>query len=92
MARKKPAADNKDNIWIRAIFMLLMGLALHISGTVLAVVAVIQFAMTLLNDTPNARLVSFGRNIGDYMRQIVNYLAFATEELPFPFSEWPSGE
>ena len=92
MTENPAVAGNKRNIWIRAIFMLLVGLALHISGMVLFVVTVIQFAMTLLNDAPNTRLVSFGRSIGNYMRQIVNFLAFATEEMPFPFSEWPAGE
>ena len=55
-------------------------------------VMVIQFVLTLLSDTPNIRLVSFGRSMGSYLRQIVNFLTFATEEMPFPFSEWPAGE
>ena len=81
---------NKRNIWLRGLFMLLMGIAFQISGTVLCVVTIIQFVMVLLNDTPNERLVSFGRSMGNYLRQIVNFLTFATEEMPFPFNEWPS--
>jgi hypothetical protein len=72
--------------------MLLMGFVLHVCGTILFVVTVIQFVIVLLNDTPNIRLVSFGRSMGSYVRQIVNFLTFATEEIPFPFSEWPAGE
>ena len=86
------AAGNKRNIWVRALFMLLMGLAFQICGTVLCFVTVIQFLITLLNDTPNIRLVSFGRSLGSYLRQIVNFLTFATEEMPFPFTEWPASE
>ncbi|TAJ82645.1 MAG: DUF4389 domain-containing protein [Gallionellaceae bacterium] len=86
------AFGNKRNIWMRALFMLLMALVLHVSGTVLFVVTVIQFVIVLLNDTPNARLVSFGRSMGIYFRQIVDFLTFATEDIPFPFSEWPAGE
>lgn len=82
----------KRNIWLRALFMLLMACLLHLSGTVLFVVTVIQFVIVLVGDTPNARLVSFGRSLGNYLRQIVNFLTFATEEVPFPFSEWPAGE
>lgn len=92
MTENSVVPGNKRNIWMRGLFMLLMALALHVSGTVLGIVAVIQFVMVLLNDTPNVRLVSFGRSMGNYMRQIVNYLTFATEELPFPFSEWPAAE
>lgn len=82
----------KRNIWTRALFMLLMAFVLHVSGTVLFVVTVIQFVIVLLNGTPNARLVSFGRSMGIYFRQIVDFLTFATEDIPFPFKEWPAGE
>jgi hypothetical protein len=92
MTENSIVPGNKRNIWMRGLFMLLMALALHVSGTVLGIVAVIQFVMVLLNDTPNVRLVSFGRSMGNYMRQIVNYLTFATEDIPFPFSEWPAAE
>jgi hypothetical protein len=85
-------SGNKRNIWMRALFMLLMGFVLHVCGTILFVVTVIQFVIVLLNDTPNIRLVSFGRSMGSYVRQIVNFLTFATEDIPFPFSEWPAGE
>lgn len=92
MTENSDASGNKRNIWIRAIFMLLMVLAFHVCETVLFFVTVIQFMIMLVNDTPNARLVSFGRSMGSYLRQIVDFLAFATEELPFPFNEWPAGE
>jgi hypothetical protein len=72
--------------------MLLMALAFHVCETVLGIVTLIQFVITLLNDTPNVRLVSFGRSMGNYLRQITNFLTFATEETPFPFSEWPGAE
>jgi hypothetical protein len=70
--------------------MLLMLLVLHVCGTVLVVVAAIQFVISLVNGAPNERLVVFGRNLGSYFRQVAHFLAFATEEVPFPFSEWPA--
>jgi hypothetical protein len=81
---------NRRNIWIRGLFMLLMALAYQVSGTVLCIVTIIQFLIMLMKDTPNARLVSFGRGMGRYLQQIVNFLTFATEELPFPFNDWPA--
>ncbi len=92
MNENSDASGNKRNIWIRGMFMLLMACAFHVCTTVLGIVTLIQFVMTLLNDTPNIRLVSFGRSMGNYLRQIVNFLTFATEEMPFPFNEWPAGE
>lgn len=84
--------DNKRNIWMRGLYMLLMALAFHVCVTVLGVVVLIQFVMTLLADAPNERLISFGRGMGNYLRQIVDFMTFATEDIPFPFGDWPAGE
>ncbi len=86
------APAKKRNIWIRGLFMLLMVLAYHVSGTVLFVISLIQFLIVLMNDKPNARLVSFGRSLGRYFQQIVNFVMFATEDMPFPFNDWPASE
>lgn len=83
---------NQRNIWLRGLFMLLMALAYHVAGTLVLIVAVIQFVMALLTGAPNVRLVSFGRSLGRYFQQLVNFLTFATEQIPFPFSEWPADE
>jgi hypothetical protein len=80
----------KRNIWIRGLFMLLMALAFQVSATVVCFVTVVQFLIMLLNGTPNARLVWFGRSMGRYLKQIVDFLAFADEGIPFPFNEWPA--
>jgi Domain of unknown function (DUF4389) len=92
MNEDSDTTTNQRNIWIRGLFMLLMALAYHVSGTVIFIVTVIQFVMRLLVDKPNARLVSFGRNMGRYLQHIVNFLTFATEEMPFPFNDWPTGD
>ncbi|HUX90772.1 MAG TPA: DUF4389 domain-containing protein [Gallionellaceae bacterium] len=82
----------KRKIWVRGFFMLLMALAYQLTGTVMFIVTIIQFVLVLVNDAPNDRLVSFGRNMARYLQQIVNFLTFAAEEIPFPFNDWPSGE
>lgn len=82
----------KRKIWMRGFFMLLMTLAYHVTGTILFVVMVVQFVLALLNDTPNERLAAFGRSLALYLQQIASFLTFAAEELPFPFSDWPSAE
>lgn len=83
--------DPKRNIWLRGVIMLLMGLAYQLTGTMVFIVTVIQFVVTLVNHTPNTQLLSFGRSLGRYLQQIVNFLTFVSEEIPFPFTDWPSG-
>jgi len=82
----------RRNIWMRGLFMLLMGFAFQVCGTVICIVTIMQFVMLLASGKPNARLVSFGRSMGRYMLQIVNFLTIASEEIPYPFTEWPKAE
>jgi len=82
----------KRKIWVRGFFMLLMALVYQVTGTVMFIVTIIQFVLALLSDEPNDRLVSFGRSLGKYLQQLAHFLTFASEQVPFPFSEWPSGD
>lgn len=90
MEQHQVTTTGKRNIWMRGVYMLLMALAYQLSGTLLFILAVIQFLVTLFGDVPNPRLASFGRSLGRYMQQLVNFLSFASEEVPFPFSDWPA--
>ena len=85
---KKPL--DKRNMLLRGLFMLLMLLVLHVCGTLLVAIAVIQFVVVLTGAAPNARLIAFGSNMGSYLRQIAHFLTYSTEEVPFPFSDWPA--
>jgi len=90
MTENADAGKSKRNIWVRGFFMLLMAFAFQVAGTVMFVVTVIQFILMLLNNAPNERLVSFGSNLARYLQQIANFLTVAAEDIPFPFSDWPS--
>ena len=92
MNENSDAPTDQRNIWIRGLYMLLMALILHVAGTVLFVIALIQFLIMLMNGTPNARLASFGSSLAHYFRQAVNFLTFAVDEIPFPFNDWPASE
>ena len=90
MTENADTPASKRNIWIRGFYMLLMAFVFQVSGTVMFVITVIQFVLALLSDTPNDRLITFGRSLGRYLQQIASFLTFASEEIPFPFSDWPS--
>ena len=91
MTDNTPATtDSKRNIWLRGLLMLLMAIAFHIAGMLLALGAIIQFILAVLSDGPNAHLLAFGRSLGLYVGQIADFVSFATEDVPFPFGDWPS--
>ena len=91
MTDTSATTKGKRSIWLRGLLMILMAIAVQISGTLLAIGAIIQFVLALLGDTPNARLVVFSQSLGLYLNQVASFVSFATEEVPFPFSAWPSG-
>lgn len=80
----------KRSLWVRVLLMLLMGLAFHIAVTILGAVALVQLLFAAISDGPNERLQHFGRSLGQYLRQITDFLSFVGEDVPFPFSDWPS--
>ena len=84
-------ANDKRSIWLRGLLMILMAIAFQISGTLLALGAIVHFVLALLSDGPNPRLIAFGQSLGLYLSQLADFVSFATEEAPFPFSAWPSG-
>lgn len=92
MSQNPLVTTNKPRtIWFRALYMLLLAFAYHVSGMVLFLITVIQFVVTLLTGARNERLSSFGKSLGIYLQQIACFLTFSTEDLPFPFKDWPSG-
>ena len=82
----------KRSLWMRVLLMLLLGLAYQLCGTLLFFIAVIQLVLSIINGTPNLRLQRFSRSLGLYLQQLVNFLSFADEALPFPFNDWPSAD
>lgn len=91
-SQSTPLSSGTRSIWIRGLIMLLMALAYQLVSTLLFAVAVIQFILALINDTANPRLMAFGRSLGRYQGQVANFVSFASEDPPFPFSDWPAKE
>ena len=92
MSEYSTQAKTPRSIWMRGLLMILMALAYQLASTLLFFVAIIQFVLALINGSPNARLMGFGRSLGRYQGQNANFVSFASEELPFPFADWPTGD
>lgn len=82
----------RRKLWIRVLLMLLMAVAFQLAAWVLVAVAVLQLVLVAVADEPNARLRSLGGNLGAYLLQIAEFVSFSSDELPFPFNDWPHRE
>ncbi len=79
----------RSSIWLRLVYMVVLGIAFHVAEFVIWVVVVFQFLTSLFTGKPNDRLTRLGRNLAHYIKQIMVFLTFAGEGKPFPFAPWP---
>jgi hypothetical protein len=84
------ASARPRSLGVRALYMLLMAVAFQLAAWVLVCVAVLQLVLAAVGDSSNDRLRGFGRTLGRYLGQIADFVTFGTEDVPFPFSDWPS--
>jgi hypothetical protein len=77
------------DLGIRVLYMVLFALVFWVVCWTLAVTAIIQLAVRLLNGRPNADLTRFGASLARYARQVIEFLTFVTETVPYPFAAWP---
>jgi hypothetical protein len=85
----------KDNLrkrqtWLRGLYMLLFVVIYHIAEFVVGAVVLLQFIFTLVSGDTNARLLRFGQSLSLYIYQMLRFLSFNSEDMPFPFNDWPS--
>jgi hypothetical protein len=78
------------NLWLRAVQTLVLLVALYIAMWLLCIVSIVQLLAAAFNDHPNEDLRKFARSLGVYMGQIASFGSFTSDELPFPFGDWPA--
>ena len=91
MANEAESTDvSRQSAWIRLLYLMLYAVILNITEGITFIVAVVQFVFHLFTGGPNARLAEFGDGLAAYMREIVAFLTYHTNALPFPFGHWPA--
>ena len=89
-SRSPATVPTRLNLGLRVVYMIVFALVFWILCWMLAVTAVLQLVLTLLGGRPNGDLVRFGAALAVYSREVIEFLTFVSDRLPFPFSEWPS--
>ena len=79
----------RKDIWLRALYMLVLAIAYSIAETIIVFLVFFQFLSILFGGHANAALLRFGQNLSTYVYQILRFQTFNTETRPFPFSSWP---
>jgi hypothetical protein len=74
---------------IKLLYLILFYLVFRITDLILLAVMLIQMVLTLVSGEPSNSVKVFGKSLGIYLQQISEFLSYASEEKPFPFSDWP---
>jgi len=75
--------------WKRALYMILFAIAYSIAELIVAVIVIVQFLTILFTGRANETLLQFGNSLSAYVWQILRFVMYNTEHMPFPFSDWP---
>ena len=73
----------------RILYMVLFGIVFWIVSWILAVTAVAQLLIRVLSGRASAELARFGAGLARYAAQLVEYLTFASDRVPYPVGELP---
>jgi hypothetical protein len=89
-AQTKATLTNLDT-WKRGVFMLVFAIISGLAKLLVTLVAIFQFITLLFKGQTNDTMLPFGQNLSTYLYQITLFLTFKTEEMPFPFNDFPDG-
>ncbi len=87
MGTKENLKDKES--WLRGLYILLFGLLYSIAEIVLWAIVLFQFGSRLITGRLNERVLDFTRGLNAYIYLILQYLAFRSDDKPYPFDEWP---
>lgn len=76
------------SIWMRFLYMILFAIFYGVAELVLAVIVIFQFLVSFTGKT-NDNLRDFGQSLAQYLYDVVRFLTYNTDDLPFPFADWP---
>lgn len=80
---------SQDALGTRLLHLLLFAVVFWITCWAVAITAIVQLAFRVFAAAPSPELRRFGAGLARYAGQVIAYLSFATDRLPFPFSDWP---
>ncbi|VVS94178.1 DUF4389 domain-containing protein [Desulfoluna spongiiphila] len=89
METKSESDSSRAAQGIRALFMLAFWIASRVALTIVVVLALFQLICSLVTRSPNDKIMRFGKNLGVYLSQIVDFLTYNTDQKPWPFQDWP---
>ena len=80
---------SQDALGSRLLHMLLFAVVFWIACWAVAITTIVQLAFRVFAGAPSPELRRFGAGLARYAGQLIAYLSFSSDRLPFPFGHWP---
>ena len=82
----------KTNTWKRILFMLMFAVIVGFVRILLWAIVLFQVAGVLMTGETNPNAQHFGKSLSVYLYEILLFLTFNSETMPFPFSDWSNSD
>jgi len=80
-----------DRFW-RLIAMIVFALLAYFAFLPFVVLAAMQFGVVLMTGEKNAEVHQLLSRLAKYIKECLDYIAYRTEEMPFPFGSVPPAD
>lgn len=87
---KIPEQSNTKSIWIKGLYLLFFLLIGYLVGVITFFIVIVQFIFNAILKKPNEQLQDFGQSLGMYFHDIILFVTYNSDEMPFPFKKWPA--
>ncbi|MEP1447200.1 MAG: DUF4389 domain-containing protein [Paraglaciecola sp.] len=77
--------------WKRGLFMVVFAIISGVAKLLVTLVAIFQFITVLFKGKTSETTLPLGQSLSTYIYQITLFLTFNTDEMPFPFKDYPDG-
>jgi hypothetical protein len=90
MSSTQSLPHSVPDLGTRIIYMALFALVFWVLCWTLALTAIGQLVVCAMNGgRTSGDLTRLGAGLAAYARQIIEFLTFASETVPYPFTPWP---
>ena len=81
------SAQNRKNILIRGLQMLLFGLLINLGLTIISFLAFVQFFWLLITKEKNFFIADLASGLKNWFGQAIQFMLSASDYKPFPWSK-----
>ncbi len=82
----------QPSTWKRGAYILLFSIFYQMAAALLILIITFQFVNKLVTGDTNKQFRQLSRSIASYIYQVFQFMSFNSNDIPYPFSDWPEGE